>query len=131
MLECEGYKMFYGTARVSGVNPDKFPPRDITGTWLYKPEWNCWYVNGESFPAEIVSNMRGETQMNDSIELTKDEAESLADFIDLNLIQTIRDDTNIDSMAWLKSMIHAYEKLCAYSGYVGLTELAEEEADNG
>lgn len=55
MLTCEGYKMFYGMATVTPVNP-KFPQQTITGTWLYKPEYDCWYVNGESYPAEIVSD---------------------------------------------------------------------------
>lgn len=64
MLECEGYKMFYGTATVTPVNP-KFPARDITGTWLYKPEHDCWYVNGESWPAEIVSDIREEQGADD------------------------------------------------------------------
>lgn len=56
MLECEGYKMFYGTATVTPKNP-KFPPRTLTGTWLYKPEYHCWYVDGQSHAAEIVSDI--------------------------------------------------------------------------
>lgn len=56
MLECEGYKMFFGSADVVPVNP-RFPKRTIRGTWLYKPEYDCWYVRGESFPAEIVKNI--------------------------------------------------------------------------
>lgn len=55
MLTCEGYKMFYGMATVTPINP-KFPQQTITGTWLYKPEYGCWYVNGDSYPAEIVSD---------------------------------------------------------------------------
>lgn len=55
-------------------------------------------------------------------DLTKDEAYALADFIDIALYDRIRNDTDIDSMTWLKNMLHAYEKLCAFSGYVGLTE---------
>lgn len=55
MLKCEGYKMFYGDATVTPKN-DKFPARRIRGTWLFKPEWDCWYVNGQSFPASIVSD---------------------------------------------------------------------------
>lgn len=55
-------------------------------------------------------------------ELTKDEAYSLADFIDFNLLSYIRQDEEVDSMEWLKNIVHAYEKLCKYSGYVGVTE---------
>jgi len=54
--------------------------------------------------------------------LSKNEAYSIAEFIDLNLITNIRNDTNIDSMKWLKNMVHGYEKLCELSGYKGLTE---------
>lgn len=53
MLTCEGYKMFYGEATVTPLNP-KFPPMTIKGTWLYRPDTDCWYVNGRSFPDEIV-----------------------------------------------------------------------------
>jgi len=56
------------------------------------------------------------------IDLTKNEAFSVAEFIDMNLIDTLHNNVDIDSMSWLKNMIHAYEKLCAYSGYLGFTE---------
>ena len=49
--------------------------------------------------------------------LTKNEAYGIAEMIDCDLLQTIRDDPEIDSMQWLKNMVHAYEKLCEYSGY--------------
>lgn len=54
--------------------------------------------------------------------LTKDEAFAVADFIDGNLYDCIRNDTDIDSMQWLRNVLHAYEKMCAASGYVGATE---------
>ena len=47
-------------------------------------------------------------------ELTKDEAYAIADFIEINLMQVIRNDADIDSMRWLKNMIHGYEKLCKF-----------------
>lgn len=56
------------------------------------------------------------------LNITKDEAYSLADFIDTNLINDIRDDPDCDCLKWLRNVIHGYEKLCQYSGYVGLTE---------
>ena len=54
--------------------------------------------------------------------LTKDEAYAVAEFIDGNLYNYIRSDEEIDSMQWLRSVLHAYEKMCAAGGYVGLTE---------
>lgn len=54
--------------------------------------------------------------------LTKDEAYAVADFIDGNLFDCIRNDTDIDSMQWLRNVLHAYEKMCVASGYVGTTE---------
>ena len=66
------------------------------------------------------------------IELTEAEAIAIANHIDCTLIQTIRDDKEIDSMQWLRNIIHGYEKLCKYSGYVGMTESEEKEgAENG
>ena len=53
----------------------------------------------------------------DKFELTVGEAHAVAEFIDLNLIDTIRNDTDIDSMLWLRRIIHAFEKLSKYSGY--------------
>lgn len=50
-------------------------------------------------------------------ELTKDEAYAVAELIDLNLLDTIRNDTDIDSMLWLRRIVHAFEKLCKMSGY--------------
>ena len=49
--------------------------------------------------------------------ITKSEALNLAEFLDLHLIRSIRDDPEIDNMAWLRDMVYAYDKLCEYSGY--------------
>lgn len=57
MLTCEGYKMFEGTATVTPKNP-AFEPFKISGTCLYRPDTNCWYCNGRSFSADIVSGIR-------------------------------------------------------------------------
>lgn len=60
------------------------------------------------------------------LNITKAEAEALCNHIDMTLIQTIRADPDIDSMSWLRSMVHVYEKLCAHCGYVGITESEED-----
>ena len=56
------------------------------------------------------------------LDLTKDEAYVAAEFIDMTLINEIRRAEDIDSMRWLRNIVHAYEKLKKFSGYKGLTE---------
>ena len=73
-----------------------------------------------------LENMQGVEAV---IDLTKDEAFALAEHIDFTLYDRIRDDTDIDSMYWLRNMARAYEKLCEYGGYVGLTEQEKEEKE--
>lgn len=53
ILQCEGYKMFEGTAKIVPLNED-IKPFEMTGTWLYKPQTNCWYCNSRSFPEVVV-----------------------------------------------------------------------------
>ena len=55
-------------------------------------------------------------------ELTKGEAFAIAEFIDMNIFDAIRTDTDWDSFQNLRNLIHGYEKCCALSGYVGLTD---------
>lgn len=52
MKTVDGYKMFTGTMRISPVCPG-IAPFEISGDWLYKPEFDCWYCGGRSFGAEI------------------------------------------------------------------------------
>lgn len=54
---------------------------------------------------------------NETLVLTKGEAYAIAEMIDMNLLDTIRNDTDIDSMLWLRRIVHAFEKLCKYSEY--------------
>lgn len=49
------------------------------------------------------------------VEITKSEAASLANLIDLHLFSIIRDDPEIDSMVWLCNMVSIYEKCKAYA----------------
>lgn len=46
MLKCEGYKMFCGVGEANGER--------IFGTWLYRPDTDCWYCGGRSFPSIII-----------------------------------------------------------------------------
>ena len=47
MFIVEGYKAFCGTMEI--VNQDK----TIRGDWLYKPDTDCWYCCGFSYPSII------------------------------------------------------------------------------
>ncbi len=58
--------------------------------------------------------------------LTKDEAFSIAEFIDMNIFNAIRTDTEWDSFYNLWCLIHGYEICCAISGYVGVTDKKED-----
>ena len=52
MLKCEGYKMFKGLMRITPKN-DAWPRHIVSATWLYKPEYKCWYGAGGSYSEEI------------------------------------------------------------------------------
>lgn len=54
--------------------------------------------------------------------LTSDEALVVAELIDNNLFDVIRNDEDFDSILALKNILRAYDKMCAASGYVGVTE---------
>ena len=52
MICSEGYKAFRGTMRIVPKNPNT-KPYELTADWLYKPEYQCCYGKGSSFPEEI------------------------------------------------------------------------------
>ena len=58
--------------------------------------------------------------------LTNDEAYVVAEFIDTYVFDAIRD---WDSLQALRNLIHAYEKCCEISGYVGVTDLVKGKKD--
>ena len=45
------------------------------------------------------------------VELTKDQCQNIADFIELNLLDVIRGDADIDNLAWVESMILAKNEM--------------------
>ena len=51
------------------------------------------------------------------IEITKDEAESLVDFIEMNIFDIIRNDPDIDSIEWLENIMAIYKKCKAGNQY--------------
>lgn len=62
MLECEGYKMFRGTMKIA-PKAKELMPYEETCTWLYKPEYDCWYGRGRSYMAEICKVVEDETEV--------------------------------------------------------------------
>ena len=56
MICVEGYKAFRGAMEITPKNKD-IQPATIIGDWLYKPDTDCWYGGGRSFPASICQPM--------------------------------------------------------------------------
>ena len=54
MIKVEGYKAFRGILTIA---PPKMPEakKEMKGDWLYKPEEDCWYGCGNSYPAEMCT----------------------------------------------------------------------------
>lgn len=60
MLQCENYRMFQGVMTITPKT--NIPAFDVTGTWLYKPDTDCWYCNGSSYVAAICTIKKNWTQ---------------------------------------------------------------------
>jgi hypothetical protein len=45
------------------------------------------------------------------LELTETEAYNLVNFVEENLIDVIRVDTDIDSFDWIRDLVNAYQKI--------------------
>lgn len=52
MIKVEGYKAFHGDMKIIPLNAAIKPFYICDKDWLYKPDTNCWYGDGRSFPAE-------------------------------------------------------------------------------
>lgn len=53
MIRVEGFMAFHGDMKIIPKNK-LYPPYYIANKdWLYRPDTDCWYGNGQSFPAEI------------------------------------------------------------------------------
>lgn len=57
MIAVEGYKAFSGKMLITPRNPN-FKPYTVEGDWLYKPDTNCWYCKGISYPEDVCSILR-------------------------------------------------------------------------
>ena len=82
---------------------------------IYRLENNTLYKHiRQSSVIEVVKHKEKENAM---LNLTKSEAQNVAEFIELYLLEDIRNNPDIDNPMWLFDMMHAFEKLCEYSGY--------------
>ena len=53
MIRVEGFMAFHGDMKITPKNKT-YPPFVITDKdWLYRPDTDCWYGNGQSFTADI------------------------------------------------------------------------------
>lgn len=48
----EGFQAFRGLMLIVPKAPGR-QPEEIRGDWLYKPDTDCWYCKGRSYPAEV------------------------------------------------------------------------------
>lgn len=55
------------------------------------------------------------------MEITKTEAKVLCEFIEGNILDNIRNDTDIDNMSWLVTIIDLFKRMADFSEYDGLT----------
>lgn len=55
MIECEGYKAFFGTMLITPKNKNIEPFIIADKDWLYKPQYDCWYGDGRSFMSAICT----------------------------------------------------------------------------
>ncbi len=53
MIKVEGYKAFHGDMKIVPKNILYRPFYIVDKDWLYRPDTDCWYGDGSSFPAEI------------------------------------------------------------------------------
>jgi hypothetical protein len=53
MIKVEGYKAFHGDMKIIPKNRLYHAFYVLDKDWLYKPDTDCWYGNGRSYPAEI------------------------------------------------------------------------------
>jgi hypothetical protein len=53
MIKVEGYKAYHGDMKIVPKNILYRAFYITDKDWLYRPDTDCWYGDGSSFPAEI------------------------------------------------------------------------------
>ena len=55
IISVEGYKAFHGDMLITPQNTEFNSFYISDKDWLYKPDTNCWYGAGRSFPADVCT----------------------------------------------------------------------------
>lgn len=55
MIKVEGYRAFHGVIKIIPVNREPFY---VESDWLFKPDTQCWYGKGSSYPEQICEIVR-------------------------------------------------------------------------
>lgn len=92
-----------------------FEQNDEPSYDIYRLENNTLYKHIRQ--SSIIGVVKHKEKENTMLNLTKSEAQNVAEFIELYLLEDIRNNPDIDNPMWLFDMMHAFEKLCEYSGY--------------
>lgn len=51
------------------------------------------------------------------MEITKSEASSLCDFIEMNIFESLRNDLDADNIAYLVNLMNVFQRAAEFSGY--------------
>lgn len=54
IIRVEGYKAFRGYMKITPLNK-AYLPHTVYGDWLYRPDTDCWYCKGLSYPASVCT----------------------------------------------------------------------------
>ena len=65
MIEVEGYKAFHGDMRITPGNKLYSPFYICNKDWLYKPDTDCWYGGGASYPSICCTPILNDNVEND------------------------------------------------------------------
>lgn len=58
--------------------------------------------------------------------LDEEEEQNLCEFIEMHILDAIRDDTDINNMGWLVMMVDVFRRMAEDCGYEGLTYIAKK-----
>lgn len=107
--------------RVQGVPPVIISIQGISSKWLEQGSPKPKAIGSNPLcPAKFYFNFKQRRlEVSKNIIISPSEAVSLADFIQLNLIDVIRNDVDIDSIEWIYNLINVYKKC---SGQISCTD---------